>query len=75
MVTRWRGQRDEKGILMTVETEVQRSSFWERVGPYDSRRNKIALAMFSLMLLSYVLNAMDRQVFSVLATDVRETLV
>lgn len=59
---------------MTVQTDVQRSSFWERVGPYGSRRNKIALAMFSLMLLSYVLNAMDRQVFSVLATDVRETL-
>ena len=35
---------------------------------------KVALAMFSLLLLAYVVNAMDRQLFSVLAKDVREAL-
>jgi DHA1 family inner membrane transport protein len=38
------------------------------------RRNKAALAMFAILLLSYVVNAMDRQLFSVLAPDVRKTL-
>src|SRR3954454_25031503 len=37
-------------------------------------RNKVALGMFSVLLLSYVINAMDRQLFSVLAPDVRKTL-
>ena len=37
-------------------------------------RDKIALAMFVVLLLSYVVNAMDRQLFSVLATDVRRAL-
>lgn len=44
---------------------------WDNVGPYDARKNKIALAMFCVLLLTYVLNAMDRQVFSVVAQDVR----
>jgi MFS transporter, DHA1 family, inner membrane transport protein len=50
------------------------ASFWERVGPYDARRNKIALGMWIVLLLSYIINTMDRQVFSVLATDVRGAL-
>ncbi|CAM3569839.1 Putative sulfoacetate transporter SauU [Bordetella sputigena] len=33
-----------------------------------------ALGMFCVLLLSYVVNAMDRQLFSVLATDVRTAL-
>ncbi|HEX8111086.1 MAG TPA: MFS transporter [Kofleriaceae bacterium] len=33
-----------------------------------------ALAMFVVLLLSYVINAMDRQIFSVLAADVRQAL-
>lgn len=37
-------------------------------------RNKAALWMFVLLLLSYVVNAMDRQIFSILATDVRRDL-
>lgn len=40
----------------------------------DSRNSRIALAMFVILLLSYVVNAMDRQLFSVLAKDVRENL-
>jgi MFS family permease len=36
--------------------------------------NKAAIAMFAVLLLSYVVNAMDRQLFSVLATDVRKVL-
>ncbi|MCU1546948.1 MAG: transporter of the superfamily [Homoserinimonas sp.] len=59
---------------MTNRSDVRSSTFWDRVGPYEAGRNKVALAMFTLMLVSYVLNAMDRQIFSVLATDVRETL-
>lgn len=39
-----------------------------------SQSNKIAIAMFAVLLLSYVINAMDRQLFSVLATDVRTAL-
>jgi MFS transporter, DHA1 family, inner membrane transport protein len=37
-------------------------------------RNKAALWMFVVLLLSYVVNAMDRQLFSVLAPDVRKAL-
>lgn len=37
-------------------------------------RNKAALGMFVILLLSYVVNAMDRQLFSVLAPDVRKAL-
>lgn len=37
-------------------------------------RNKVALWMFVILLLSYVVNAMDRQLFSVLAPDVRKAL-
>jgi MFS transporter, DHA1 family, inner membrane transport protein len=37
-------------------------------------RNKAALWMFVVLLLSYVINAMDRQLFSVLAPDVRKAL-
>jgi MFS family permease len=37
-------------------------------------RNKAALWMFVILLLSYVVNAMDRQLFSVLAPDVRRAL-
>jgi MFS transporter, DHA1 family, inner membrane transport protein len=33
--------------------------------------DRAALAMFALLLLSYVLNAMDRQVFPLLAPDIR----
>lgn len=55
-------------------TTATRTAFWERVGPYDARRNKVALGMFLVLLLSYVINAMDRQLFSVLATDVRGAL-
>jgi DHA1 family inner membrane transport protein len=39
-----------------------------------SHSNKVAIAMFAVLLLSYVVNAMDRQLFSVLATDVRTAL-
>src|SRR3982074_1742802 len=35
---------------------------------------KVALGMFIVLLFSYVINAMDRQLFSVLATDVRTAL-
>lgn len=37
-------------------------------------RDRAAFWMFVLLLLSYVVNAMDRQLFSVLATDVRGAL-
>ena len=37
-------------------------------------RNRAAFWMFVLLLLSYVVNAMDRQIFSILATDVRRDL-
>ncbi len=40
----------------------------------EKREGRIALAMFSVLLLSYVINAMDRQLFSVLAADVRVAL-
>lgn len=36
-----------------------------------SRRQRLAVGMFVLLLLSYVMNAMDRQLFPVLASDVR----
>lgn len=37
-------------------------------------KRKAALWMFVILLLSYVINAMDRQLFSVLAPDVRKAL-
>jgi DHA1 family inner membrane transport protein len=37
-------------------------------------KHKVALGMFAILLLSYVVNAMDRQLFSVLAPDVRKAL-
>ena len=37
-------------------------------------KNKAALWMFIILLFSYVINAMDRQLFSVLAPDVRVAL-
>ncbi len=37
-------------------------------------KNKAAFWMFVVLLLSYVVNAMDRQLFSVLAPDVRKAL-
>lgn len=40
----------------------------------EERNSGVALAMFVVLLLSYVINAMDRQIFSVLATDVRQAL-
>ncbi|HEX3474108.1 MAG TPA: MFS transporter [Kofleriaceae bacterium] len=40
----------------------------------DNRHPRAALAMFVVLLLSYVINAMDRQIFSVLAADVRQAL-
>lgn len=40
----------------------------------DSQKSGVALAMFAILLLSYVINAMDRQLFSVLAADVRQSL-
>jgi MFS transporter, DHA1 family, inner membrane transport protein len=67
--SRFRGTIKVK--LMNTRTQA---AFWERVGPYDARRNKIALGMWIVLLLSYVMNTMDRQVFSVLATDVRGAL-
>lgn len=40
----------------------------------EDRKSRVALAMFVVLLLSYVINAMDRQIFSVLAADVRQAL-
>jgi MFS family permease len=40
----------------------------------EDRNSRVALAMFVVLLLSYVINAMDRQIFSVLAADVRQSL-
>lgn len=40
----------------------------------SSRNTKVGVIMFSVLLLSYVVNAMDRQLFSVLAKDVRLSL-
>ena len=37
-------------------------------------KHKAAIGMFVVLLLSYIVNAMDRQLFSVLATDVRNAL-
>lgn len=37
-------------------------------------KHKVALGMFAILLFSYVINAMDRQLFSVLAPDVRKAL-
>jgi DHA1 family inner membrane transport protein len=58
---------------MTAES-VSTPTFWERIGPYSARRNKLALGMFVVLLISYVLNAMDRQLFSILAPDARDEL-
>ena len=58
-----------------TRSSVSRRQFsWDSIGPYDAKRNKIALAIFCFLLLTYVLNAMDRQVFSVVATDVRQAV-
>lgn len=38
------------------------------------KKNKSALWMFVVLLLSYIVNAMDRQLFSVIAPDVRTAL-
>src|SRR5262245_47163645 len=38
------------------------------------RKQSIAIAMFAMLLLSYVMNAMDRQLFPVIAPDVGEDL-
>ncbi|MFJ3056940.1 MFS transporter [Herbaspirillum sp. NPDC087042] len=38
------------------------------------KNQRAALAMFCILLFSYVINAMDRQLFSVLASDVRKAL-
>ena len=38
------------------------------------QNSRVALIMFMILLLSYVINAMDRQLFSVVATDVRQAL-
>jgi MFS transporter, DHA1 family, inner membrane transport protein len=40
----------------------------------EDRNSRVALAMFVVLLLSYVINSMDRQIFSVLAADVRQVL-
>lgn len=56
------------------ETTQRKGIDWDKIGPYDARKNKAALGMFSVLLLTYVLNAMDRQVFTVVATDVRRQI-
>ncbi|MGY6270609.1 MFS transporter [Achromobacter denitrificans] len=38
------------------------------------QKRHVALGMFAVLLFSYVINAIDRQLFSVLATDVRNAL-
>jgi MFS transporter, DHA1 family, inner membrane transport protein len=38
------------------------------------KKEKLALGMFSILVLSYVINAMDRQLFPVLAPEVRSAL-
>src|SRR3954454_957987 len=53
--------------MSTIVNEARGSS----TGP---SRDRVALGMFAVLLLSYVINAMDRQLFSVLATDVRKAL-
>lgn len=60
--------------MSNVTSTHQSGTFWEKVGPYSARKNKLALGMFIILLVSYVLNAMDRQLFSILATDAREEL-
>jgi hypothetical protein len=40
----------------------------------EMNKQRLALGMFAILLLSYVVNAMDRQLFSVLAPDVRKAL-
>lgn len=57
-----------------MSTAAMAPTFWERLGPYSAKKNKIALGMFTILLISYVLNAMDRQLFSVLAPEARAEL-
>lgn len=57
-----------------TDIHLQKASFWEGIGPYSAKRNKLAVSIFALLLVSYVLNAMDRQLFSILAKDAREDL-
>ena len=38
------------------------------------KKENLALGMFSILVLSYALNAMDRQLFPVLAPEVRNAL-
>jgi DHA1 family inner membrane transport protein len=40
-------------------------------GSFEARPRAFALAMFAILLASYAINAMDRQLFSLLASDVR----
>src|SRR5713101_1128574 len=40
-------------------------------GPIETRPRAFALAMFAVLLASYAVNAVDRQVFPLLASDVR----
>jgi MFS family permease len=53
-----------------MKTAQESASARDAGTPYS----KAAIAMFVVLLLSYVVNAMDRQLFSVLATDVRKVL-
>lgn len=55
-------------------TPTTAAPLWERIGPYSAKKNKVALGMFVVLLISYVLNAMDRQLFSIVAPDAREAL-
>lgn len=42
--------------------------------PGRTRSTQLAVLMYAMLLLAYVVNAMDRQLFPVLATDVRSDL-
>jgi MFS family permease len=44
------------------------------MGTETKSKSRLAFFMFVVLLLSYVVNAMDRQLFSVLASDVRKAL-
>lgn len=43
-------------------------------GSMTTRRGRVALGMFCILLATYVVNAMDRQLFPILASDVRKAL-
>ena len=43
----------------------------DRAAPVQSGTRAVAVAMFSVLLTSYVINAMDRQLFPLVAPDVR----